>query len=517
MLAAAALLLPAIIVLAMWINTQQDEQRRSIEREALDSARKVLALSDAEISASSRVLEVMATSPMLREQDWAGYRQRIQPVIVESPDWNGLVVRDSSTGEVPLEVSETGHIPPEPLPATPGAVSRLTVSGIQPSGRYCPCVMLTVPIDAHYAMTLFLAPEAFQRILAAHAPKASISAIVDRNARFIARSIDFAGRVGTTGSRSLQRSVAKGGDGIYRGVTLEGFENYTAYATSPTTGWSAHIAVGVSAIDKPRTFATAAVAMALLAALVLAAGLSFYAVYELRRRKLEEQRLIGMQKAEAISRFTGMLAHDSRNILAVIDAGVRLILRHTQEEETAKRAKAIGEAVQRGNRLINQLLSFVRGDTADVRVLDLCDCLSACEDLLQRSLGEGIVFRWRVDDDARYARANGDQLELALLNLAINARDAMDAIGTFTISTKRAGDMAEISACDNGPGVPPALRSRIFETFYSTKGDGKGTGLGLAQVAGAARQAGGSVTLGDSPTGGACFTICLPLADPPAD
>jgi signal transduction histidine kinase len=222
-----------------------------------------------------------------------------------------------------------------------------------------------------------------------------------------------------------------------------------------------------------------------------------------------------MQKAEAISRFTGTMTHDFRNILSVIDAGVRLILRHTEEELTVKRANAIGEAVERGNRLINQLLSFVRGDGAQVTALDLTALIGGADDLLERSLGDGIAFTWHVDEDARYATGNADQIELALLNLAINARDAMDGSGEFSIVATRADDMCEIRACDNGPGVPSALRGRIFETFYSTKGTGKGTGLGLAQVAGAARQAGGKVALREREGGGACFVICLPFGTPP--
>jgi two-component system, NtrC family, sensor kinase len=89
----------------------------------------------------------------------------------------------------------------------------------------------------------------------------------------------------------------------------------------------------------------------------------------------------------------------------------------------------------------------------------------------------------------------------------------MDGSGTFFVDVTREGDAVAIAACDTGPGVPTALRERIFEAFYSTKGDGKGTGLGLAQVAGAARQAGGRVELKDSPEGGACFVIYLPRAE----
>ena len=137
--------------------------------------------------------------------------------------------------------------------------------------------------------------------------------------------------------------------------------------------------------------------------------------------------------------------------------------------------------------------------------------------MLAGSLGSGIAYKWSVADDARHARGNADQIELALLNLAINARDAMDGKGTFTIEVTREGETVAVAACDDGPGVPPALRSRIFDAFYSTKGDGKGTGLGLAQVAGAARQAGGTVELKEAAGGGACFVIYLPAEEPPAE
>jgi signal transduction histidine kinase len=307
--------------------------------------------------------------------------------------------------------------------------------------------------------------------------------------------------------------VAEGGEGIYRGVTFEGVANYTAYSTSRLTGWSAHVAIRRAAVDNPRSLANASVAVALLGTLILAAGLLVYAASELRTRRRQDQRLVAMQKAEAISRFTGTAVHDFRNILAVIEACVRLIVRKTEEPHTVERAKSISDAVERGNRLTNQLLSFARGDGAELSQVDLRACLEGCDELIARSLGEGIEFQWNVADNARYVRANADQLELALINLAVNARDAMDGHGKFSVDVTRNGDMAAITACDTGPGVPKELRERIFEAFYSTKGDGKGTGLGLAQVAGAARQAGGRVELLDRNQGGACFVVYLPRVE----
>jgi signal transduction histidine kinase len=514
MLAAVALLLPAIIALAVWLNAQQDAQRVAVQRNAMAAAQQMLALSDAEAIADGRQLRMIANSPAAHDNDLGRLTRFFDLALQNNPQWNGLVMRDGRTGRVLLE---KGRQPSSPRATPPAAApGELATEGVFAQGPYCPCVVIRVPMAGapSRVLTLYLDPQAFQNILErVQLPRDGVSAIADRNGRFMARSVEYARRVGQPGSNSLRHAVRQGGAGLYRGVTLEGFQNYTAYATSPLTGWSGHVAIERKDIDSPRTLANASLVLGILAALVLAAGLMFYAAYETRRRRLEETRLIGMQKAEAISRFTGILAHDFRNILSVIDAGVRLILRHTREEETARRAQAIGDAAERGDRLVNQLLSFVRGDGAIVEALDLCKCLKGCEDLLRNSLGDEIAFSWSVDEDARHACANGDQLELALLNLAINARDAIDGPGTFTIAVTRDGDMAAVTACDSGPGVPPHLRGRIFETFYSTKGDGKGTGLGLAQVAGAARQAGGRVELRDNPAGGACFTIYLPLAE----
>src|SRR5690606_15344477 len=113
------------------------------------------------------------------------------------------------------------------------------------------------------------------------------------------------------------------------------------------------------------------------------------------------------------------------------------------------------------------------------------------------------------------ARANLDQLELALLNLAINARDALAGPGQFTIATERDRDRVAIAVSDDGPGIPPERRAEVFELYVTTKPAGKGTGLGLAQVAGAMRQADGRVTLTDNPGGGACFLLSLKAGAPP--
>ncbi len=511
MLAAAALLLPAIIAFGVWFKAQQDTQRSDVERASLDTARKVIALADAELSANRRVLGVMSGSPLLRDRDFDTYAARTERLVNEDPDWNGLVVRDAADGAVLLEIHKPGDTPSAELPPLDPDPATRAEARVLRQGRYCPCVMVSVPVgDAgQQVMTLFLDPRAFQRIVTANAGQTAISGIVDRHGGLVARTVDFESRVGTRAGASVLAAVRKAGDGVYHGTTLEGFETYSAYSTSPESGWSAHIAIGSSPIDSPRIWGNAAYGLAILAALVLAAGLIFYAAYEMRRRRGDEVRFLEMQKAEAVSQFTGTVVHDFRNILAVVDAGLNLIGRQRTKAQMEQTIKEVRDTLGRGERLTNQLLSFVRGDAAEIRTIDLEQLLEGSEELLRRSLGDEIAFSWKVAADARYARANADQLELALLNLAINARDALAGPGRFAIATEKDRDRVVIAVSDNGPGIPPHRREDVFELYVSTKPAGKGTGLGLAQVAGAMRQAEGRVRVTDAPGGGACFLLSL--------
>jgi signal transduction histidine kinase len=392
-----------------------------------------------------------------------------------------------------------------------------TIEGVLREGRYCPCAILhrRAAQDAKLAITLYLDPRLFQQIMRAKTPSGQIGEIVDRQGRFAARSLAYGQRVGTPGTAYIRRATAAGGEGFYRGVTLEGLANYTAYAVSPGTGWSAHEAVDRSAVDSARIWSNAATAIGILAALALAAGLALYGIYEMRSRRRDEDRFLEMQKSETISRFTGTVVHDFRNILAVVEAGLNLISRQRTKAQMERTIHEVRDTLARGERLTNQLLSFVRGDGADIRTIDLRALMKGSEELLRRSLGDDIDFTWKVADDARYARANLDQLELALLNLAINARDALAGPGRFTIATERDGDRVVVVVSDDGPGIPPHRREDVFELYVTTKPAGKGTGLGLAQVAGAMRQAQGRVKVVDNPGGGARFLLSLKAGTPP--
>lgn len=343
----------------------------------------------------------------------------------------------------------------------------------------------------------------------ARLPEGAVAAIVDGDGNFVARSIAFNERVGTPGTEYLLNAVKAGGRGIYEGVTFEGLVNYTAYATSDLSEWSAHVAISDALISNPQSRATSSLFLGALIAIVVGIALFSYVIKDMAMRRRNDQHLLELQKSEAISQFTTTIVHDFRNILSAIQAGVRLILRQTAESKTKEYAEMIVETVERGAKLSNRLLSFAREGSVNVEAVDVGQIFSNIEYLLQQAAGRGVTIQLSDPTQSAKAYANHDQLELALLNLVINARDAMNGEGKIEITTAVVDDHFEIYVSDDGPGVPIAIRNELFRPFFTTKADGKGTGLGLAQVAGMADQAGGSVRIEDAAGGGAIFVLRL--------
>ncbi|MDX1430450.1 MAG: ATP-binding protein, partial [Rhodothermales bacterium] len=375
-----------------------------------------------------------------------------------------------------------------------------------------PCVRIQSSVSAlpRHVLVANIDPQAYQSMLLGRLPPGAVAGLVDREGEFLARSIDFEERVGTPGTRYVLDAVKRGGEGIYAGETYEGLVNYSAYATSALTGWSAHVAIDRTLIDGPQTRAVLATMLGVIAAILLAGGMIAYALYDFALRREEERRLLEFQKAEAIGQFTSTTVHDFNNLLAVVDSGLNQIVRGTGEQKTKDMVELIRSAIERGTRLTRQLLRFARLGSQEIGTLDLDALVHGIEDILKRSLGSGVQLDLHIDPGARSVTANADQLELALINLAVNARDAMDGKGRVSIIAERIGDMVEIRVADSGPGIPVDIRHRLFEPLFTTKGPNKGTGLGLAQVASAVRDAGGTVEAINGADGGACFVLRLP-------
>lgn len=212
------------------------------------------------------------------------------------------------------------------------------------------------------------------------------------------------------------------------------------------------------------------------------------------------------QKMEAVGQLVAGLAHDFNNLLGAVVGSLDLIRHRAEDPERVRRYAAAGlQAADRGAKLTAQLLAFSRTQRMDLRSLIVCDLVADIQDLLVRTAGPLIELRLALDDVRAPVLGDATQLETAVLNLVINARDAMPAGGVMTLSTAvvtiagdaelQAGDYVELSVADTGSGMDEATLRRALDPFFTTKPVGQGTGLGLAQVYGIARQGGGTVRI----------------------
>jgi PAS domain S-box-containing protein len=226
------------------------------------------------------------------------------------------------------------------------------------------------------------------------------------------------------------------------------------------------------------------------------------------------------QKMEAIGNLTGGIAHDFNNLLQGLTGSLDLIRNKPQDTERVRRwAEAGLQAAERGAKLTAQLLAFSRAQKLELKPLSLNVLLEDMRDLLGRTLGPSVQVTMDLAGDAGAALGDETQLEMSVLNLAINARDAMPEGGTLTIVTRpltvvsdpelQPGGYIELRVSDTGTGMPADVIARAFDPFFTTKGVGKGTGLGLSQVYGMAQQAGGTARIGSEPGKGTAVSIFL--------
>ncbi len=236
---------------------------------------------------------------------------------------------------------------------------------------------------------------------------------------------------------------------------------------------------------------------------------------EIAQREQAEAALIQAEKMQAMGQLTGGLAHDFNNLLQAILGNVDLIRRNSADARIQRWADSALAATRRGAKLTSQLLAFSRTQKITTVPLDVNALIAGMRDLLNQSLGANVTVNIEMDPALPPAMADANQLELAVLNLAINARDAMPNGGALTIATAPAHDdpnTVTLVVSDTGSGMPQEVVERAFDPFYTTKPAGKGTGLGLSQVYGIANQCGGDVSIESEVGKGTTVTLRLPRA-----
>jgi len=544
----ASLALPvALFLIAAYVSygTTSDEADRDIRRsldvvhehalkvfETIDRSLSeideiVRDLSDADIKAREQVLHArlrqMADSLPQMKSAWvfdAGGRTLVNSLIYPAPD-TSFADRDYFDAHVKDSLGTFIGAPLTPRSPYQGAaffgVSRRRASD---DGTFTGVIQASVLPDyfEHFYARIGRAPGSyfalrrFDGLILARFPAATRSAGATPD--------DIPARAADTEQLVTETSTA---DGIERRVGYQRLPGYPVYvsaglATSTIRDrWlatiSRHLIFGIPAT----------VLLFIFLALALRRTERLYA--EAARRLEAEEALKHGQRMEALGQLTGGVAHDFNNLLTVIRASADLLRRPNLPDERRQRyIDAISDTVARASKLTSQLLAFARRQTLKPEVFDIGRSVATLRDMTKTLVGSRIEVVTSVPDEPCYVNADVGQFETALINMAVNARDAMAGQGLLTMSVAPAPDLptpvtphdrpplgyVAIAVQDTGVGIPADQVSRIFEPFFTTKTIGHGTGLGLSQVFGFAKQSGGEIGVSSEPGQGATFTLYLP-------
>ncbi|WP_128971426.1 hybrid sensor histidine kinase/response regulator [Bradyrhizobium tropiciagri] len=344
--------------------------------------------------------------------------------------------------------------------------------------------------------------------------------IVDHDARF-----EPSGPLGQQMAANPQAgtmTIRSPVDGIERRMRYERLSEYPIYVSAGLETLAIR-ARWITTMAQHLIFGIPATAL-LFGLLVLAYQRTERLEEEASKRIEAEEALRHGQRLEALGQLTGGVAHDFNNLLTVIRASVDMLRRPDLPDPRRQRyIDAISNTVNRAAKLTNQLLAFARRQTLKPEVFDACQNVRTLSEMIATLIGSRIEITAQVPDQTCLVNADAGQFETAIINMAVNARDAMDGVGRLTIAVRAVDKLPSemstppsphghvaVSVADTGVGIPQELFGRIFEPFYTTKEVGHGTGLGLSQVFGFAKQSGGEVTVNSEIGKGSTFTLYLP-------
>ncbi|WP_198683072.1 response regulator [Peristeroidobacter agariperforans] len=525
--------LPTVVFIAVGAFYFLRAERARVETDTLGRSEIATMLVDGRLRRDLAALNVLTSSVDLARGNMPEFYSRVRRVQAANPAWRTIVLIDALGAKELFDLRRPMGEPRALDGVHAPALAEIRLSQAPIAGSISPppeaLAWVYAPVSSdgelRYVLGAGIEPQAFQELLTAVAEAGTTAAIVDPRGSFVARTLNFETRVGTPATEFVRKAISEGDSGLYPGTTYEGLKNYTAFHTSSWSQWSAHLAVASTAIDAPTAWSFVAAASAATGALILGGALVLLMLRDMAERRRAEETLRQSQKMEAVGQLTGGIAHDFNNLLTAVIGNLDLIRNKVHDNERLRRlADNALEASRRGAKLASQLLAFSRSQRMEVGSVDLQQLFNGMSGLLTQSVGPSVEVRMSLDPDARWVMSDANQLELALLNLAVNARDAMPAGGKLIISARRAdvvdrhlanGDYVQLSVTDTGVGMTEEVRVRAVEPFFTTKPVGQGTGLGLSQVYAVARESGGSLHIDSEPQQGTTVRLLLPLA--PAD
>ncbi|MCW7536694.1 ATP-binding protein [Aquabacterium sp. A7-Y] len=577
-----AAMIPTVLAAVAAILAFYAEEKQAFSARVLETTRAVSLVVDRELARREAIVRTLSESPTLTKNDLEGfyhYARRVAPtndsaIILSDLGGRQLLNTRRPFGESNLPTTVFPPLRTDPLATV---VSDLYFA---PFGKQY-SFALEAPVVRDGKVIYYVGMGSFashlQKVLNdQRLPPSWIGSVIDRTGRIVARTTDPATIVGKTVTQDMLAQLASKSEGAFYTVSVDGRRVFAAFSKAQPYGWGVIIGVPVQELAFPARAVGRFAAVAAVLTLAAVAGAMWAARSILRpvtaiRQVAEdlgrgadikatetglaetdevlramavasasiqgaaeamEQRVkealakaeraqtavIQNQRLEAVGHLTGGIAHDFNNLMMVVGTNAHILRRLHRQGELDPQLAGIERAVAAGTRLTRQLLTFSRRQALRPEVLDLRTRLPALLELVQPAVGSAIAVRAEVAEGSMCIEIDPGELELALLNLAINAKDAMPGGGTLTVRVRReegqqAGPAPSVllEVEDTGRGIEPDVLERVFEPFFTTKPLGHGTGLGLSQVFGMCSQAGGSVVVESAPGRGTVVRMRFPV------
>jgi signal transduction histidine kinase len=502
-------LLPLVALGGTFGVIQLREQRREVREQAQAAANFAAALLQVRLDASVRAVQMVTQSPAFDGPlDVDRFRTLARRLVEGQPDWRILSIATPEGQrllDVPFIIADKPGGPVVEMASLRRAVRTRTPAIGEamrgPKGRLAFAVRAPVLRDGkvRYVVSAVTRAARLREILLFQpVPKGWRAAIVDGAGHDVVSVPDQPGSVGSAEEESVT----------------------STWAPVAGTTWRIRVSTPAEALARPRRNAILILSAAAAASILLIGLLARLLASEIAQMRKREAGVLQSQRMEALGRLTGGVAHDFNNLLTPIIGGLDLIGRHTDDARIRRYVEAAAVSAERAKSLVGRLLAFSRRQSLSPKPVDLAALLRGMFDLIDRSLTPAIRIEVDIPGELPPALADPGQLELAILNLAINARDAMPAGGRLRISANRAsaedaaglppGAYLRIDVSDTGEGMDEHTLHQAIDPFFTTKTAEKGTGLGLSMVHGFAAQSGGALRLASVIGQGTSATIILP-------